>query len=210
MRNKTKPAALLAVAGPSCVGKDALMRGLLQARPELRRLVTCTTRPPREGEIDGVHYHFLTDSGFVRGIEQGLFLEHAAVHGMRYGLHRGEVDRVLAGGSLPAAIMDVQGVRSVSEILPVVSVGVRSPMSDIRRRVLKQRPAAEIDARLAAAAREMEEASSYDIVIDNLDGQMQAAVATLIAEYDRIARPRLLLYAQPRNQPVRNPGSRSR
>jgi guanylate kinase len=189
-----QPAALLAVAAPSCAGKDTLLGELLRHRPELMRPLTCTTRPPRPGEQDGVHYHFLTEDAFQSGVEAGAFLEHAHVHGRRYGLRRDEIERVLSAGRSPAVILDVQGVRSVERVLPIASVFIVAPLGDLRRRILQERPGAEIEARMRSIQREMDDAARYDYVIQNPDGGQEDAVAALMDRYDESIRPRLEAY----------------
>jgi guanylate kinase len=86
-------ALLIVVSAPSGAGKTTLCQGLLAARPDLTRAVTCTTRAPRAGEQDGVDYHFLDPAAFARRAEAGEFLEHAVVHGNRYGTLKSAVLR---------------------------------------------------------------------------------------------------------------------
>jgi guanylate kinase len=192
------PAAMLIVAGPSCVGKDTVVTRLLAARPELAKPVTTTTRPPRRiadgatlDEIEGTHYYFLTPGEFLTGVADGAFLEHANVHGKYYGLSRRALDDVRAREQLPAVILDVQGVASVRSLVPIVSVFVTAPIDQIEARMRATRPAAEIAPRMASIAQELAHASTYDLVLDNGDGRLESAVAELLSFYDTIARPRL-------------------
>ena len=97
------------LSGPSGVGKTTVSRRLLAANADLSRVVTCTTRAPREGEVDGVDYHFLNSDEFKRRVDEGLFLEHAEVYGQRYGTLREDVrERLEAGGDV-LLVNDVQG-----------------------------------------------------------------------------------------------------
>jgi len=107
---------LLMLSGPSGVGKTTVSRRLLAANSDLSRVVTCTTRAPREGEVDGVDYHFLNSDEFKRRVDEGLFLEHAEVYGQRYGTLREDVrERLEAGGDV-LLVNDVQGALAVQEL----------------------------------------------------------------------------------------------
>ena len=110
----TSSPVLLVLAGPAGSGKTTLSERLVAEQPGVERVVTATTRSMRPGEINGVHYHFLSEAQFDEALARGEFLEWACVHGRnRYGtLRRAVVDRLAAGMNLVIAI-DVQGVRSV-------------------------------------------------------------------------------------------------
>lgn len=190
----TDTAAALLVAGPSCVGKDALVSRLLRLRPELAKPVTTTTRPPRPDEVDGVDYHFLSEAGFGEALEKNAFLEHATVHGYRYGLTAEALAEVRQAGRLPVAILDVQGVRSVRALLPVLSVFIRAPIDQIEQRIRRVRPAGQVAPRMNSVRRELPLADRFDYAVDNLDGALDRALEDLVDYYDRIARPRLQQY----------------
>jgi guanylate kinase len=103
---------LLLVSGPSGSGKTTLCRRLAEER-EARYSISCTTRPPRPGETDGRDYHFLTRDEFERRVAAGEFLEHAEVHGNRYGTLKSEVLGHLAAGTDIVMDIDVQGAAQV-------------------------------------------------------------------------------------------------
>src|ERR1043165_3405309 len=116
-KDRPPPPILLVIAGPAGSGKSTLCDRLVHERPEFTRVVTTTTRPPRAGEIDGVHYHFFSPAVFRQKIAHGEFLEWAQVHGDHedrlYGTLKSSVFEPLArGGSLVMSI-DVQGVESL-------------------------------------------------------------------------------------------------
>jgi guanylate kinase len=111
--DRHEQAMLVLISAPSGAGKTTLCQSLLAAHPELTRVITCTTRPPRAGEQDGVDYHFLSEVEFVRRVESGEFLEHALVYGRRYGTLRSEVMGKLARGQDVLLNVDVQGARSI-------------------------------------------------------------------------------------------------
>lgn len=104
---------LLLISAPSGGGKTTVCSGLLASNPRLRRAVTCTTRAPRPGEVDGVDYHFLTPEKFTAEVEAHGFLEHATVYGNRYGTLRSSVLVQLRAGHDVLLNIDVQGAASV-------------------------------------------------------------------------------------------------
>lgn len=97
------------ISAPSGAGKTTLCRKLLDDSASMRRAITCTTRPPRKGEKDGVDYHFLDPATFLRRVESGHFLEHATVYGYSYGTLKAEVSEKLEQGFDVLINVDVQG-----------------------------------------------------------------------------------------------------
>jgi guanylate kinase len=104
---------LIVISAPSGGGKTTLCQQLLAAHPEMRRAVTCTTRPPRPGEIDGRDYYFLDDDEFTKRIEAGAFLEHARVYDRSYGTPKAEVLSTLRSGKDVLLNIDVQGAATI-------------------------------------------------------------------------------------------------
>lgn len=182
---------LLVLAGPSCVGKDTLLGKLLDERPELRKPVTTTTRPAREYEVPGVHYHFRTEEEFLRGIEQEEFVEHARVHGNLYGLTWNALTAVREAGAFPAVILDVQGVAAVRTRIETVTVFVRAAQEHLEQRIRRHRPIDEVSGRMDAVRRELRQATLFDYVIDNDEGRQQEAMAALLDIYDARVRPHI-------------------
>ncbi len=166
------PPVFLLLAGPAGSGKTTLCERLVAERPGIERVVTATTRAKRPGEVDGVHYHFLTHEQFDAAVARGEFLEWAVVHRVnRYGtLRRTVLDRLAAGVSLIAAI-DVQGVRSVcasAQNDPVLrraltTVFVAPATIDELRARLGGRgdDPADVERRMQTALEEMREAERY-------------------------------------------------
>ncbi|MGB4137704.1 MAG: guanylate kinase, partial [Microbacterium sp.] len=110
---------LLVLAGPTAVGKGTVAAHIRDNHPEIHLSVSATTRAPRPGEVDGVHYYFVDDAGFDRMIAQGDLLEHATVHNaFRYGTPRGPVDEALAAGKTVLLEIDLQGARQVRAAAP--------------------------------------------------------------------------------------------
>src|SRR5947207_1682072 len=106
---------LVLISAPSGGGKTTICRELLAARPEMARAVTCTTRPPRPGERDGVDYYFLDATSFLKRVQAGNFLEHATVYGNSYGTLKSEVLDKLRKGKDVLLNVDVQGASTIRE-----------------------------------------------------------------------------------------------
>jgi len=103
----------MVISAPSGTGKTTLCQRLLNANPPLQRVITCTTRPPRPGERDGVDYFFLTEDAFQQRFHSGEFLEHALVYGYHYGSLKSDILRLLRQGHPVLHSVDVQGAASI-------------------------------------------------------------------------------------------------
>ncbi len=172
-------ALLVVVSGPSGVGKDTIIDAL-RARPrdpDYHYVVTCTTRSPRPGEVDGVSYHFLSRERFTALRDAGSFLEWAEVHGNWYATPRAEVRRALAGGHDVILKIDVQGAVSVKALVDeALLVFVVPPSLEALFRRLRARAtetAEELELRQRNAAIELARAGDYDHVVVNEDGQVE-------------------------------------
>jgi guanylate kinase len=153
------------------VGKGTVVRRLTERNPGLSLSVSCTTRPPRPGEVDGIDYHFLSPEEFDRRVGEGAFLEWAEVYGHRYGTLMAPVAEALERDKEVILEIDVQGAARVRERMPdAVLIFLAPPSFDalverIRRRHTEDEPA--MARRLAAASREMEQVSWFDHVVIN-------------------------------------------
>jgi guanylate kinase len=170
---------LVVVSGPSGVGKSTIVANLARRRPQVVPIVTATTRPRRDGEVDKVHYHFLSDAEFDRLRGEGGLLEHANVHGNWYGTPIEQVRGILAAGRDAILTIDPQGARSVRELVPdALLIFVMPPsIEDLVARLAGR--GSEDDESLAIrranAAAEMSASGDYDYVIVNETGHPDAA-----------------------------------
>lgn len=175
------PPLLAVISGPSGVGKDAIMSALL-AGDEFARPVTMTTRPPRPGEIDGVHYVFAGAAAFEAAIRSGELVEHAEVHGRRYGTPRTQLRAALASGRDVLLQVDVQGAIAIREAIAEARLLFIAPESleQIEGR-LRERgtDAAELARRLESARAELERQDAFDAVIVNVEGNLAGTVAAV-------------------------------
>lgn len=124
------PPRLTVLAGPTAVGKGTVVQALRELHPELVVSVSATTRPPRPGEVDGVHYRFLSDDEFDELIASDGMLEWATVHGRhRYGTPRGPVEEALARGERVLLEIDLDGARQVRASMPQAQFVFLAPPS---------------------------------------------------------------------------------
>ncbi|HEV3474577.1 MAG TPA: guanylate kinase [Actinomycetota bacterium] len=162
---------LFVISGPSGVGKGTVVRRLLQARPDLAFSVSLTTREPRPGEEEGVHYRFVSPDQFDDMVRRDGFLEWAEVFGERYGTPAEDVEAARDAGRDVLLEVDVQGARTVKERVPdAVTVFLRPPSEEELARRLRARgteAGAELERRLAEARRELAEAPRFDHVVMN-------------------------------------------
>lgn len=165
---------LVVLAGPTAVGKGTVAAYVRRHHPSVWLSVSMTTRAPRPGEVDGVHYHFVDDQEFERLREAGEFLEWAVVHGRaKYGTPRGPVERTLAQGRPALLEIDLAGARQVREVMPEAYFVFLAPPSwdDLVDRLIGRgtESAAEREVRLETARTELAAAAEFDTQIVNDD-----------------------------------------
>jgi len=187
---------LLVIAGPAGSGKSTLCDRLVAEHPEFERVVTTTTRAPRPGEINGVHYHFLTPEQFDAGLAAHDFLEWAWVHGeRRYGTLKSSVLEPLARGQSLVLSVDVQGVESFRRAArenPLLGRRMTTVfiVLDHERLVDRMRSRAqdhedEIAGRMRTAERELREAHKFDFIIESRTRDEDFAALLAILEQAR-------------------------
>ncbi len=162
---------LIVVSGPSGAGKSTLIRQALAAVPELAYSVSATTRAPREGEVDGRDYVFLSREKFERWIEEGRFLEWAEYSGNLYGTPEEKVEEYLDEGRSVILEIELQGARMVREKRPdAVMVFVRAPnLEETRKRLLGRatETAEALEARMTTAISEVAARDEFDYEVVN-------------------------------------------
>ncbi|HLQ14462.1 MAG TPA: guanylate kinase [Candidatus Eisenbacteria bacterium] len=168
-----KRGLLIVISGPSSVGKDTLIKRLLELDHDLVYSVSGTTRKPRPGELPDKNYTFLTREQFEELVKKGAFLEHATYNGNLYGTFRDRVERARNEGRDVVLKIDVQGAEQVREKVPEgVFIFLAPPSIDelIKRQIKRNTESVEdMEARRLIATREMEYAARYDHVVVNDD-----------------------------------------
>jgi guanylate kinase len=181
----TRP-RLTVVSGPTAVGKGTVVARMREEHPDVFVSVSATTRPPRLGETDGVHYVFVTDEEFDRLIEADALLEWAVVHGVhRYGTPREPVKQALAYGREAILEIDLQGARQVRQACPDARFVFLAPpsMDELVRRLVGRGTESEEQRarRLETAQAEMAAQAEFDHVIVNREiGQAADELVALL------------------------------
>jgi len=182
------------LSSPSGGGKTTIAHKLLAMRGDVGYSVSCTTRPPREGEVDGTDYHFLSTEEFKRGQKAGDFAESAEVHGHLYGTLRKEVDRVLSSGRHVIMDIDVQGARQFARAFSdSVLVFILPPSADVLVSRLESRGTEDpksLIRRFKSAKDELKEIDLYQYVIVNDDIDSAVAAVSSIIEAEESKRTR--------------------
>lgn len=187
---------LLILSSPSGAGKSTLARKLMAWDPTLRFSVSATTRPPREGEVDGKHYHFRDRAGFQAMVAAGEMLEHAEVFGNLYGSPRGPVEAAMAEGRDTLFDIDWQGgqqIRNSALGRDVVSVFVLPPsIAELDRRLRERGVDSDevIAGRMAKSRDEISHWAEYDYVLVNDDLESTYSRLKTILEAERLRRDR--------------------
>jgi guanylate kinase len=192
---------LILISAPSGGGKTTLCRQLLRARRNMVRAVTCTTRPPRKGERNGLDYHFLKAEDFLRRVQAGNFLEHATVYGNSYGLLKSELLGKLRAGKDVLLNVDVQGAATIREKAQnepelkraLVTIFLTpTTLSEIEARLKRRGADAEavIQKRLGVARQEIAQWKNFDYLLISGSKQedLRRTLAIVEAEKMRVAR----------------------
>jgi guanylate kinase len=188
---------LIILSSPSGAGKSTLARRLMDWDPSLRFSVSATTRPPRPGEVDGEHYHFLSEPAFKALVADGAMLEHAHVFGHFYGSPKAPVQAAIEAGKDVLFDIDWQGAQQLTEKMPgdVVRVFVLPPSGKALEDRLRQRaqdPPEVVARRMAAAAAEISHWPEYDYVVVNTDVEESVRSVIAVLHAERLKRARLL------------------
>ena len=182
--------AVLVLSGPSGAGKSSLIHKVMHDLGKCSFSISTTTRPIREGEVDGVDYYFVDEEEFKREIEEDQFLEHAIVHGNYYGTSIKPVKKALAEGRLIIFDIDVQGNSAINSRLGDIttSVFITPPtLSELKKRLENRQTDAQevIERRVKMARREIQRVSEYEYLLVNDDLDVAADKLRLIAKVAR-------------------------
>lgn len=192
---------LVVISAPSGGGKTTLCQNLLAARPDMTRAVTCTTREPRKGESEGVDYHFLDATSFLKRVQAGNFLEHATVYGHSYGTLKSEVLGKLRLGKDVLLNVDVQGAAAIRERAAedselkraLVTVFLTPPSAATLEKRLRRRgtdSAAAIQKRLSVARQEVAQWKNFEylLISTSVEEDLRRMMAIVDAEKMRSGR----------------------
>jgi guanylate kinase len=178
------PPLLVVLSGFSGAGKDSVRDLLMAWRLPLHFVVTATTRAPRNGEVEGRDYRFVSDEAFDRLEEDDGLIEKAVVYGQRKGVPRSELEEPLAAGEDVLARVDVQGAATLRRLYPeALLIFIAPPSMEEMRRRLEERgsePEEERRARIAAAAEEIEASKSFDHIVVNETGALETTARRVI------------------------------
>ena len=176
---------LIVLSGLSGVGKDAVLTRLRQSSFPLEFIITVTTRTPRANEMDGVHYHFVSDDRFQEMIDGNELLEWANVYGNWYGVPKEPVRRALEAGRDVIVKVDVQGAATIKKILPQAVFIFLAPASieELIQRLRRRRTetSADLELRIKTAEEELEMLPLFDYIVINRQGEIGRAVADIKA-----------------------------
>jgi guanylate kinase len=193
-QQEVTPGLLFVLSAPSGTGKDTVIRRLREQGLPIRVAVTVTTRAPRPGEIDGVHYYFVSQNEYQRMLAEDELLEHAEVHGNWYGVPRRPVREWLAAGEDVLLKIDVQGAATVRQKVPQAIFIFLAPQSinELNRRLSARHSETEAERarRLADASYELTQQAWYDYQVVNRQNHLDEAVdkvkAVITAEHCRV------------------------
>jgi len=185
---------VLVLSGPSGAGKSSLINKIADDIGDYYFSISTTTRPIREGEEDGVHYHFVSKEDFLKDIDEDNFLEYATVHGNYYGTSLKPVRKALSEGKLVIFDIDVQGNTAINNRLGDIttSVFITPPsLSELKHRLINRSTDTHevINSRIKMAKREIQRIAEYDYLVINDDIDMAASVLKQIAITARLKIP---------------------
>lgn len=187
---------LTVISGPSGSGKGTVVKRIKELRQDIGVSVSATTRSPRDGEVDGREYYFITHADFEEKLARGEILEHTVYCGNYYGTPKSEVDRVVSAGNDLILEIEVEGAAQIKKLYPdAVTVMLIPPTLDELRARLEGRgseDSATVEKRLCRALEEIKLAYEYDFVVVNENGKIDECASKILeivnAEHSRSSR----------------------
>lgn len=178
------PPLMLVISGPSGVGKDTVARTLIERRPEsFYFVVTATTRPPRQGEVDGRDYFFLSRDEFARMIDEDELLEYAIVYNDYKGVPKKQIRDALNSGKDVVMRVDVQGAATIRKLVPeaiFIFLMAESEEAMVQRlRARRSESDKGLQLRIATARQELKRMGEFDYRVINADGALDEAVNSI-------------------------------
>jgi guanylate kinase len=185
-----KEGSLVIVSGPSGAGKTSIVEKAIAESKIGRRIVTCTTRRPRQREVDGEDYYFLSREDFVQKLGNGEFAEHAEVYGNFYGTLASDIAAVRKDHPVAYLITDVQGAATVMKKYPDAwSVFITTSMEDLVERLVgRGEHYHTVTARVAQFDEEVGEARHFEYVLQNKNAQLEDSVREFLRHVERCYR----------------------
>lgn len=188
---------LIIISGPSGVGKDTVLQHMKELQLPFRFVVTATSRPKREGEIEGVDYFFVSPDEFLGMIERDELLEHALVYDEHKGIPRHQVQDAFASGQDVVMRLDVQGAETIRQLYPEALLIFLSTQTEgeliARLKARRTESEEKLQLRIDTARQELHKVELFDYYVVNADGQLDAtvdAIVAIIASEHRRSNPR--------------------
>ena len=180
---------LVLISGPSAVGKDTIARGVIEKRPDdFHFVVTTTTRKPRDGEVDGYDYNFVSHDEFMRMIDHEELLEYALVYKDYKGVPKKQIEDALGSGKNVIMRVDVQGADTMRKLVPeLISVFLVTPTEEelIERLTDRKSETAEgLNLRVDTAREEMDQLAEFDYCVINADNEKDLAIEQVLSIVD--------------------------
>jgi guanylate kinase len=182
---KQKQPLLIVISGPSGVGKDTVLQRMKQLQLPFHFVVTATSRPKREGEVEGVDYFFVSPDEFLGMVERDELLEHALVYNEYKGIPRQQVQDAFASGRDVVMRIDVQGAETIRQLYPEALLIFLSTQTEeeLIARLKERRTESEekLQLRIDTAREELHKVELFDYYVVNADGMLDATIAAIVA-----------------------------